>query len=642
MNFTAIRKKGEIELENIKNQSFLQKTIDDWHAKAEASLKGKKIESLHRHTYENIFLKPLYIRKDEHPVPNYSGGSDYRRGIYPLGYLTNTWKVAQQLSYQSPGELKEKLLAALENGQTAISFRVSEELMETNDSLTSVLAGLYHQYPLALNTKGWHSAILNVFAKMAEDENMTDKITGYMGSDPIALFAEEGAVSRECIEEWKKGINKFSQRFPHLNTILIDITPYHNGGANAVQELGIAIAEGVHYLDILQDGEMDLNLILKKMVFQFSIGSNFFMEIAKLRAARILWNRITELYSAKDEARGMVISAETSTFTKSLHDPYVNLLRAGNEAFAAVIGGVQYLHVTPFDSLTVTTPFSERIARNIQLLLKQEAHLEKVIDPAGGSWYVEELTSQLAKKAWEFFQQIESQGGILNVLKSNWLQHEIEATYLKRNLDIQTRQQIMIGTNVYADINEPEPNPKPRNTNSYFTNGTYSLSKIESIPARRLTEPFEKLRRKAKLLEEKIGTIPSVGMICLGEIKQHKPRLDFMKGYLAAGGLKAVDSNPILTLENAKQFVLETPASYFCFCGTNEQYELAGRNILTALKSEFPERIFYIAGLPEIEKQPQWKSLGIKQFIHAGTNCYETLSDILSDMEVNTVEETKA
>jgi methylmalonyl-CoA mutase len=200
----------------------------------------------------------------------------------------------------------------------------------------------------------------------------------------------------------------------------------------------------------------------------------------------------------------------------------------------------------------------------------------------------------------------------------------------------------MIGTNVYADINEPEPNPKPRNTNSFFSNGTYSLSKIESIPARRLTEPFEKLRRKAKQLEGKIGTIPSVGMICLGKIKQHKPRLDFMKGYVAAGGLKAVDSNPILTLENAKQFVLETPTSYFCFCGTNEQYELAGRTILTALKSEFPERIFYLAGLPEIEKQPQWKSLGIKRFIHAGTNCYETLSDILTDMEVNTVEETKA
>ncbi|MBT2656509.1 methylmalonyl-CoA mutase subunit beta [Bacillus sp. ISL-18] len=629
-------------MENIKNQSFLQKTIEDWQEKAESTLRGKKIDSLHHHTYENIVLKPLYSRNDEKPVPDYPGGSDYRRGIDPLGYHTNKWNVAQQLAYQSPSELKEKLHDALEKGQTAIAIKVSEELIETNHSLSSVLEGLYHQYPLAINAKGWQSAVLKVLAKLAEDENTADKVTGYIGSDPIALFAEEGAFSQEYIEEWKKNTNKYSKSFSSLSTILIDTTPYHNGGANAVQELAIAIAEGVQYLDILQESELDLHAIVKKIVFQFSIGNNFFMEIAKLRAARVLWNRITELYGIKDEARGMIISAETSSFTKSLHDPYVNLLRAGNEAFAATIGGAQYLHVAPFDHLTVTTPFAERIARNIQLLLKHEAHLEKVIDPAGGSWYVEELTNELAEKAWDYFQKIEAQGGILNSLKSNWLQQEIKAVYDSKNLDIQTRKQSMVGTNVYADINEIPSNPQQRNINHFFLNGTYSLSEIDAIPARRLTEPFEELRKKAKQLEEKVGTIPSVGIVCLGELKHYKPRLDFMKGFLAAGGLNAIESKPILNIEHAKQFILETATSYFCFCGTNEQYELAGENILSVLLSEFPDCLFYLAGLPEVEKQPQWQSLGIKQFIHAGTNCYETLIAILTDMEVNTVEETKA
>jgi methylmalonyl-CoA mutase len=631
-----------MELENIKNQSFIQNTREDWREKAESTLKGKKIDSLYRHTYENIVLKPLYTRQDEKSVPDYPGGSDYRRGIYPLGYHTNKWNVAQQLAYQSPSELKEKLHDAVQKGQTAIAIKVSEELFETNHSLSSVLEGLYHQYPLAINAKGWQSAVLNVLAKMAEDENTADKVTGYIGSDPIALFAEEGAFSQEYIEEWKKNINKYSKSFSSLRTILIDTTPYHNGGANAVQELAIAIAEGVQYLDILQESELDLHVIVKKIIFQFSIGSNFFMEIAKLRAARVLWNRITELYGIKDEARGMIISAETSFFTKSLQDPYVNLLRAGNEAFTAIIGGVQYLHVAPFDHLTVTTPFAERIAKNMQLLLKHEAHLEKVIDPAGGSWYVEELTNELAEKAWDYFQKIEAQGGILSSLKSNWLQQEIKAVYDVKNLDIQTRKQSMVGTNVYADINEIPSNPLQRNINSFFSNGMYSLSKIEAIPARRLTEPFEELRKKAKQLEGKVGTMPSVGIVCLGELKHYKPRLDFMKGFFAAGGLNAIESEPIVTVDHAKQFILETTTSYFCFCGTNEQYELAGENILSVLKSEFPDRKFYLAGLPEIEKQPQWQSLGIKQFIHAGTNCYETLIDILTDMEVYTVEETKA
>jgi methylmalonyl-CoA mutase len=338
----------------------------------------------------------------------------------------------------------------------------------------------------------------------------------------------------------------------------------------------------------------------------------------------------------------MIISAKTSTFTKSIFDPYVNLLRAGNEAFAAIIGGVQYLQVTPFDSLTHSTSSAERIARNTQLILKQEAHLGTVMDPAGGSWYLEELTNTLAEKAWEYFQKIEGQGSILNALKSGWLQQEINTVFEKKNLDIQTRKQSMIGTNIYADLNETQPNPLQRNMNRFFANRDYALSKIEAIPLRRLTEPFEKLRSKAKQLESKIGSTPTVGLICLGELKQHKQRLDFMKSFLAAGGVKAIESKPVFSMENAKQFILEMSTSHFCLCGTNEQYESEGKPILSSLKSEFPERIFYLAGFPELDKQLGWKEAGIKQFIHVNTNCYETLTEILADMEVNTVEETKA
>ncbi|MED4223739.1 methylmalonyl-CoA mutase subunit beta [Neobacillus cucumis] len=629
-------------MDNLKNQSFSQRTEKDWQAKVEAFLKGKRIESLNRDTYENIVLKPLYTKKDQKPVPDYAGGSDYRRGIYPLGYLTNEWIVAQELSYESPEELKEKLHEVLKKGQTAIAFSISEDLMESTENLSSVLTGYYHQYPLAINIEGLSGEVLSILAKMAEQDNQAENVLGYIGSDPIALFAEEGVVSKEFIGEWKKTIIETNRRLPNLQTILINTETYHNGGANAVQELGIAIAEGVYFLDILQEDEMEIEQILAKMIFQFSIGNNFFMEIAKLRAARILWNRITELYGVTDEARKMIISAKTSTFTKSIFDPYVNLLRAGNEAFAAIIGGVQYLQVTPFDFLTHSTSSAERIARNTQLILKQESHLGTVIDPAGGSWYLEQLTNDLAEKAWEYFQKIEGQGGILNALKSGWLQQEINTVFEKRNLDLQTRKQSMIGTNFYADLNETQSNPLQSKRNHFLANRDYALSKIEAIPVRRLTEPFEKLRRKAKQLERKIGSTPTVGMICLGELKQHKQRMDFMKSFLAAGGVKAFESKPVFSIENAKQFILDMNTSHFCLCGTNEQYESEGKAILTSLTNEFPERIFYLAGLPELDKQAGWQEVGIKQFIHVNTNCYETLEEILADMEVNTVEETKA
>jgi len=625
-------------LEKIKSQSFALKSKNEWKEKAEASLKGNTVESLQTTTYENIVLKPLYTKQDEQHVPEFPGGSDFRRGIYPLGYMTNEWKASQRIFYQTPGELQEKLHKSFEKGQSAISFEVKKVLFEAEESLVNIIAESYHHYPFAINARDLQTSFLALAARLDE----LDQINGYIGADPIALFVEEGLISEEFFTEWVKNIQLSIRKFPNLRTILIDTVPHHNGGGNAVQELGIAIAEGVYYLEKLQETGMDLEEILTKMIFQFSIGSNYFMEIAKLRAARVLWNRITELYGAKDEVRGMLIAAETSSFTKTVHDPHVNLLRAGNEAFAAVIGGVQYLHVSPYDEYTGATPFSERIARNIQLLLKEEAHLKNVIDPAGGSWYVEELTNQLAEKAWQFFQQIEANGGILEVLKSNWLQQEIAAVYEKMNMDIQTRKQSIVGTNVYANLDENEAKKPLLKKNPHFAGGDHSLIKIEAIHRRRLAEPFEKLRSKAKDIKEKLGAAPSVGMICLGELKQHKARLDFMKGFLAAGGIKAVESKPILSIKNARQFVTEQPVNYFCLCGTNDQYEMIGHEILTLLKSEFPERNFYLAGLPERENQSRWINEGINQFIHIKSNCYETLSVILNDLEVRTIEETKA
>ena len=627
-------------MNNSRRLTFSKKSFSDWKTNAKNSLKGKTVESLQRTTYENIILKPLYTRQNELPVPDYSGGSDFRRGTHPLGYITDEWRVAQRISYQTLEELKEKLKETLEKGQSAISFEVSEELFDTKNSLSRVLLEKYHNYPFAINAKGLHPAFLSILANIANQATV-DKISGYIGADPLALFAEEGVVSEEFLRNWLRAISQANKQFPDLRTILVDTTPFHNGGANAVQELGIAVAEGVFFLDYLKESGMELEQILGKIVFQFSIGSHFFTEIAKLRAARVLWNRITGLYGAKDLHRGMIIAAETSSFTKTIHDPHVNLLRAGNEAFAACLGGVQYLHVEPFDSLTGSSSYSERIARNTQLVLKEEAHLQRVIDPAGGSWYIESLTNELAEKAWGFFQQIEAAGGMLESLKSNWLQRKIATVFDRRNKDVQTRKQSVIGTNVYVNLDEKIPAGLRIKSEPSFVKGIYSTTQIESILKRRLAEPFEEHRRKTRHLEQK-GPMPSMGLICLGEIKEHKPRLDFVRGFLAAGGLRTVESQPILALEEAKRFITEQKLPFFCFCGTDEQYELTGHDILNALRTDFPDVTFYLAGLPEKEHQQQWQMEGVNDFIHVKTNCCAILSVFLNEWEVWTNEESKA
>jgi methylmalonyl-CoA mutase len=604
-------------LQELRNQSFPSQSIPEWKEKAEQSLKGKTIESLKCNTYENIILKPLYSKEDEFPVSEYPAGADYRRGIDALGYVTNEWRVAQRICYETSEELRDKLEDAVKKGQTALSFEVSKQLL--GEDSFNLLSDLAAQYPYAVNTKEHQETFLN---KLINQQN----ITGYIANDPISLFAEKGNISEEFLHASIKNIIHAHSQFPKIRTLLIDISTYHNGGASAVQELATAIAEGVYYLQKLIENGMELETALSKMVFQFSIGSNFFMELAKLRAARILWSKVTEVYGADRSYQGMHIAAETSLLTKTIYDPHVNLLRAGNEAFAAVLGGVQYIHVMPYDDLTGSSSFSERIARNIQLILQEEAHLKRIVDPAGGSWYIEELTTRLAERAWELFQQIETNGGVLEVLKSNWLQKEIAAVYQKRNEDTQTRRQSIIGTNVYTNLDEDVPTKIQMKQNNYVLNGI----EIEAIPQKRISEPFEVLRKKAKEMEGKT----TAGMICLGELKQHKARLDFMKAFLAPSGIRTIESSPIYTSENAKQFVTEMNVEHFCLCGTNEQYEIMGHEILTALKAEFPNRSFYLAGLPERDKQEQWIQEGITQFIHLKSNCYETLSTILSEMEV--------
>lgn len=615
-------------LERIKNQTFSIKSLEDWKAKAEQSLKGKKLESLQSTTYETIVLKPLYTAEDEQPVSEFPGAADFRRGIDLLGYNTNEWKVAQQISYQTADELKQKLDDSVKKGQTAISFAVTKEVAA---NFSELLGDTTKNYPFAINSKWLQTELLNSLTNLS---NNGTQLTGYIANDPMALFAEMGAAPEKALQIWENDIRQADNQFPHLRTILIDTTIYHNGGANAVQELAIAAATGVFYLEKLGESGMELEKALSKMIFQFSIGSNFFMELAKLRAARIMWNRITELYGVEESVRGMQISAATSRFTKTIYDPEVNLLRAANEAFAAVLGGVQYLHVEPFDELTGSSPFSERIARNMQLILKEEALLQKVVDPAGGSWYVEALTNELAEKAWAFFQEIDTKGGILEGLQSNWLQKEIAKVFSKKNLDIETRKQSIIGTNVYARLDE---------TVSYETNvAKKENSKIVAIPQRRLAEPYEKLRRKAKKLAEQTGLAPTVGMLCLGDLKQYKARLDFIRGFLAAGGVKTAESGPLFSLENAKEFISTINTSFVCLCGPNHQYESIGHELLSSLKTEFPTHSFFLAGLPDKENQRRWLTEGIHQFIHVNSNCYQTLLAILEEWEVTADETQKA
>ncbi|WP_322445155.1 methylmalonyl-CoA mutase subunit beta [Robertmurraya mangrovi] len=601
--------------------TFEEATTQNWVQKGEETLKGKSIESLSRNTYENIKLKPLYSREDQNldKVSQYPSQADFRRGKAALGYVSSEWKVAQQLVAETVEDLQNELRNALERGQTAISFEVNKELL---NHLSDTLKEYHGKFAYSLDGKNYQSLILNELKSNLNPEQGT----GYIGKDPIALYVQ-GVLDNHQLDEaytsWGKTIEDTDKTMPNIRTILVNTTPFHNGGANAIQELAIAISSGVHHIDQLAKNGLGIDKVLSKMVFEFSIGANFFMEIAKLRAARILWAKVAEAYGAQGENLGMEITARTSQFTKTVFDPYVNMLRAGNEAFAAVLGNIQYLHVSPFNEPEGNpTSFSNRMARNTQLILKEETHLSNIVDPAGGSWYIEQLTNELAQKAWELFLELEDKGGVANSLKTGWLQEQIQTVKEKRTNDIATRKQSIVGTNVYANLQDQPLHVREERV------------KHSIIPQDRLSEPYEQLRLRAETLKSG-GKEVAIGLLCIGKLKEYKPRADFITGFLAAGGIQSLLSGEIESTEQALDFIKASNNQQFFICSSDDKYKEIGLAMLKELNEQCKGKQFYLAGLPSESDQTLWLENGIKQFVHIKSNCYETLSTLLSEMEGN-------
>jgi methylmalonyl-CoA mutase len=616
-----------MSIETMKNASFPLSTDQNWKEKVEDSLKGKKFKTLMKNTYENIVLKPLYSETDITAEIGYPGVADYRRGIHSLGYHSNSWKVAQKVPYQTMGDLKGNLLNALNRGQTALSFKLKKELFEEADQFEKLLFEFVGKASFAIEADGLQKSFLSLL----HNGNENSIVTGYVAEDPMAALVKSGTLPfaiDNYFNSWVQTIKDSHQFLPNLKTVLIDTTPYHNGGANAVQELAVALSTGVFYLEELKDRGLAPEELFMKMIFKFQIGSNFFMELAKLRAARVLWDKIGEAYGVPTQKRGMEIVAETSNFTKTLTDPHVNILRSGNEAFAAILGGVQYLQVHAFNELEGITPLAERLARNTQLILKQEAFLQDIVDPAGGSWYIESLTNELVNSSWEYFLTIDEKGGLMQVLESNWLQSEIATLLNKRHQDTFTRKQSIVGTNVYANLQESLQSLFKNEDKFHYGEEQQSFHSIQPIAMARLSEPFENLRQSACQLDNN-----QVGLVCLGELKEYKARADFMTGFLSAGGLLGVKSQGLKALLDAQAFIVESNLKHYVLCSSNENYNNLGLELLKQLKKELPKVHFYLAGLPEKETQVQWLEAGIRDFVHLKTNCYAFNSSIIDELE---------
>ncbi|MCM3081350.1 methylmalonyl-CoA mutase family protein [Brevibacillus invocatus] len=691
-------------------QDFSVPTYDQWREEAEKSLKGASFDAkLLTKTYEGITLQPIYRKEDVQNLPHVAGvpgAAPYVRGTNALGYVTRGWEVSQEIPATSPKAFNEAAKHDLERGQTMLNLVLDRAALSGLDPNASVAntavdhgVSIFHRedldtafsglnletLPLFLHTGYVALPMLALLLSHVEKAGAdTSKLRGFVGADPLGTLLAEGQLPcsiQKCYDDLAQVTHWADQNAPHLRTIHVQSHPYHNSGANAVQELAFSLATAVEYIRALMERGLSIEQIAPKIQFSFSIGSQSFMEIAKLRAARLLWSTIVEAYGGSAEAQKMNIHARTSAWNKTVLDPYVNLLRASTEAFSAIIGGIDSLHVSAFDEvIRPANEFSRRIARNTQIILEQEAHLSKVADPAGGSWYVEWLTDALAEKAWRLFQQVEEQGGMLRAIEVDFPQSEIEQIAMKKSESIAQRKDRIVGTNMYANIQE-QPIATDADTaiyqerlaclkahieshdqeaileswkakksvaqdvmqqavqaaNSGATLGTLTKAWIDDqiqaatvrpLRIHRAAEAFESLRSRAEKHLQKTGDRPQVFLASVGPLAKHKARADFSAEFFAVGGFEVLRPDPVTKAEEATKAAVASGASIVVICSDDESYPSFVEEMARLFKTSKPDAILLLAGLPASEEINVYKAAGVDDFIHVRSNCYQMLHDL--------------
>ncbi|MDE6278473.1 MAG: acyl-CoA mutase large subunit family protein, partial [Paramuribaculum sp.] len=436
-------------------QQFPPVSTEEWKAKVEADLKGAPFDKkLVWRTNEGFNLQPMYRAED---IADFKT-LDSLPGEYPYVRGTrdnNDWLTRQEIDGETPADVNAKALEVLTKGVNSLGIKVSEVtpgivealLKDVDLNKVEVNFGCCPKNAIALAKE----LVDYIKANKAEET-----FKGSIDFDPMRKALKHGTPFGGDMRAMAEELISISAPVKGLRVLGVDSDMLCNAGSYISQELGYALAWGAEWMTMLTEAGLDADTVADKIKFNMGVGSNYFMELAKFRAARMLWAQIVKQYNPKsDDSCKMAVHATTSRFNQTIYDAHVNLLRSQTECMSAALAGVDSITVTPFDApYKKPDDFSERIARNQQFLLKEESHLDKVVDPAGGSYYVETLTVSIAKEAWKVFLDVEAQGGFLAAINSGYIQKAVKESSEKRHSDVARRKEILLGTNQYPNINE--------------------------------------------------------------------------------------------------------------------------------------------------------------------------------------------
>lgn len=598
--------------------AFKPVTTEEWKAKINVDLKGADFDKkLVWRTNEGFNVQPFYRREDLERLPTIGslpGEFPYVRGTRD----NNNWLIRQQVQGATSEELNKHALHILNKGAESLGISVchGKEI-----DLAVVLKDIDLK-KVEINITCCPGKAVTVAAelvKLIKAAGAEKEFRGSIDYNPFRRLLKHGLpFPKDAVAEGK-ALYETVKEIKGLRCFAVDSEMFNNAGAYITQELGYALAWGAEWMTMMTEAGLTADEVAGRIKFNMGISSNYFMELAKFRAARMLWAEIVKAYNVADENCKMLVHAVTSKFNQTLYDSHVNLLRSMTETMSAALAGVDSLETLPFD-LCYKTPdeFSERIARNQQVLLREESHLNKVVDPAGGSYYIETLTTSIAVQAWKVFNEIEDNGGFGAMVTKGELQAKVNESGLKRHLDVARRKENLLGTNQFPNFTEKALDKV--NDEKCCACGCHDDKPedgaVQWLNFDRAASQFEQLR----LDTERSSHRPKVFMLTIGNLAMRLARAQFSANFFGCAGYEIIDNIGFNTVKEGIDAAIEKKADIVVLCSSDDEY---AQYAPEAFKELAGRAMFVVAGAPACMED--LKAEGIEHFVHVKCNVLDTL-----------------
>lgn len=710
VDLKALLKKADAQTEfpDVPLDEFTPPAYDEWKEACVALLKGAPFEKkMYTKTYEGITFEPMYTKAMSEailPKNSYPGMDDFLRGSKINGYVQEPWGVAQSCDETLPKENNELLKHEIDAGSTIYNIRLDTATLankdaqyascvgdegcsiSTLDDMHRLLNGLdLEKHGLYIYAGASSLPILAMTAAALKASGYSlQNVHGFIGANPIGELAAKGtnyAALNNLYDEMYQSAKWTQANMPKLKTIMANSDAFSRGGASDVQETAYTISVAVAYIRALMERGLTIKQAAGQIYFGFSMGANFFMQIAKLRAVRPIWAKIIAEFGGDEEDQRMYVHGKPALFFKTIYDPYVNMLRNTTEIFSGVVGGLDSYENSPFDEpIRKGDEFSRRIARNVQIMLQEEFGLLKPIDPAGGSWAVETLTKEIKEKIWAEFQLIEGKGGIVKALQEEYPQSQITKILEERFKNAEYRKDRIVGNNMYPNMTEElldkrsedhdEIKRQRMNAIGEYLNDmddvykqeniaklaelkdellaqavqsiqagatigeiraalnkhyTGKNEKITIIMPHRWSERYEALRQVTENYKEKYNDNVKIFLANMGPIPQHKARAEFSTSFLQVGAFDVASNDGFKTINEAVAAAVKSNPDVIVICSTDKTYPEIVPELAPKLKQILPQTTVYLAGAAPKDLEITYREAGVDDFISVKANCYKIL-----------------